>query len=160
MRRSKGFTLIEMVIVVAIILIIMAIAVPSFLQSRIAANESGAAATIRTLNSAQISYYSAYPTIGYASTMLSLGGNCTGTTVPNSTSACLIDQDLQTGTRSGYTYVVSNVSGTPSATYNVIGAPTVTGYTGNRNFCSYDDAVVRVSLATITACDSTIPSQQ
>jgi prepilin-type N-terminal cleavage/methylation domain-containing protein len=160
MRRSKGFTLIEMVIVVAIILIIMAIAVPSFLQSRIAANESGAAATIRTLNSAQISYYSAYPTIGYASTMLSLGGNCTGTTVPSSTSACLIDQDLQTGTRSGYTYVVSNVSGTPSATYNVIGAPTVTGYTGNRNFCSYDDAVVRVSMSTITTCDSTIPSQQ
>ncbi len=160
MRRSKGFTLIEMVIVVAIILIIMAIAVPSFLQSRIAANESGAAATIRTLNSAQISYYSAYPTIGYASTMLSLGGNCTGTTVPSSTSACLIDQDLQTGTRSGYTYVVSNVSGTPSTTYNVIGAPTVSGYTGNRNFCSYDDAVVRVSMSTITTCDSTIPSQQ
>jgi type IV pilus assembly protein PilA len=160
MRRSKGFTLIEMVIVVAIILIIMAIAVPSFLQSRIAANESGAAATIRTLNSAQISYFSAYPTVGYASTILSLGGNCTGGTVPSSTSACLIDQDLQTGTRSGYTYVVSNVSGTPGATYNVIGAPTVTGYTGNRNFCSYDDAVVRVSLTTISACDGTIPPQQ
>jgi type IV pilus assembly protein PilA len=160
MRTSRGFTLIEMVIVVAIILIIMAIAVPSFLQSRIAANESGAAATIRTLNSAQISYYSAYPTVGYASTLLSLGGTCTGTSVPSSTSACLIDQDLQTGTRSGYTYVVSNVSGTPSSTYNVIGAPTVTGYTGNRNFCSYDDAVVRVSMTTITTCDSTIPSQQ
>ncbi len=160
MRRSRGFTLIEMVIVVAIILIIMAIAVPSFLQSRIAANESGAAATIRTLNSAQISYYSAYPTVGYASTLLSLGGSCTGATVPSSTSACLIDQDLQTGTRSGYTYVVSNVSGTPAATYNVIGAPTVTGYTGNRNFCSYDDAVVRVSMTAITTCDGTISPQQ
>jgi prepilin-type N-terminal cleavage/methylation domain-containing protein len=160
MRRSKGFTLIEMVIVVAIILIIMAIAVPSFLQSRIAANESGAAATIRTLNSAQISYYSAFPTVGYASTLLSLGGNCTGSTVPSSGSACLIDQDLQTGTRSGYIYTVSNVSGTPAATYNVIGAPTVTGYTGNRNFCSYDDAVVRVSMTPITTCSGTISPQQ
>jgi prepilin-type N-terminal cleavage/methylation domain-containing protein len=160
MRRSKGFTLIEMVIVVAIILIIMAIAVPSFLQSRIAANESAAAATIRTLNSAQISYYSAYPTVGYASTLLSLGGNCTGATVPSSTSACLIDQDLQTGTRSGYTYILANVSGTPAATYNVIGSPNVVGYSGNRNFCSYDDAVVRVSMTAITTCNGTIPPQQ
>jgi type IV pilus assembly protein PilA len=160
MRRSNGFTLIEMVIVVAIILIIMAIAVPSFLQSRIAANESAAAATIRTLNSAQISYNSAYPTIGYASTLLSLGGSCTGANLPSSTSACLIDQDLQTGTRSGYTYVLTNVSGTPNATYNFIGAPIMTGYSGNRNFCSYDDAVVRVSLSAITTCDGTVPPQQ
>jgi type IV pilus assembly protein PilA len=160
MRRSNGFTLIEMVIVVAIILIIMAIAVPSFLQSRIAANESAAAATIRTLNSAQISYNSAYPTVGYSSTLLSLGGSCTGATLPSSTSACLIDQDLQTGTRSGYTYVLTNVSGTPNASYNFIGAPTTKGYSGNRNFCSYDDAVVRVSLTAITVCDGTIPPQQ
>jgi prepilin-type N-terminal cleavage/methylation domain-containing protein len=160
MRTSKGFTLIEMVIVVAIILIIMAIAVPSFLQSRIAANESAAAATIRTLNSAQVSYNSAYPTMGYASTLSSLGGTCTGSTVPTSTSACLIDQDLQTGTRSGYSYVVTNVSGTPAGSYNVIGAPVMKGYSGNRSFCSYDDAVVRVSMSTITTCDGTIPSQQ
>jgi hypothetical protein len=55
---------------------------------------------------------------------------------------------------------VSNVSGTPAATYNVIGAPTVTGYTGNRNFCSYDDAVVRVSMTPITTCSGTISPQQ
>jgi type IV pilus assembly protein PilA len=160
MRRSSGFTLIEMVIVVAIILIIMAIAVPSFLQSRIAANESAAAATIRTLNSAQISYNSAYPTIGFASTLLSLGGSCTGSNLPTSSSACLIDQDLQTGTRSGYTYVLTNVSGTPNGNYNFIGAPIMAGYSGNRSFCSYDDAVVRVSLAAITVCNGTVPPQQ
>src|SRR5271156_1044440 len=160
MRRSNGFTLIEMVIVVAIILIIMAIAVPSFLQSRIAANESAAAATIRTLNSAQISYNSAYPTIGFASTLLSLGGSCTGSNLPTSSSACLIDQDLQTGTRSGYTYVLTNVSGTPNGNYNFIGAPIMAGYSGNRSFCSYDDAVVRVSLAAITVCNGTVPPQQ
>ncbi len=160
MRTSRGFSLIEMLIVVAIILIIMAIAVPSFLQSRIAANESAAAATIRTVNSAQISYNSAYPTIGYASSLNNLGGVCTGSTVPSSASACLIDSALQSGTRSGYVFVLSNVSGTPAGNYNVIAAPTLTGYSGNRNFCSYDDAVVRVSMSAITTCDGTVPAQQ
>jgi type IV pilus assembly protein PilA len=69
MRSTKGFSLIELLIVVAIILIIAAIAVPSFLHSRMAANESAAVATIRTLNTAQISYSSAYPSVGYSSTM-------------------------------------------------------------------------------------------
>ena len=68
MRSSKGFSLIELLIVVAIILIIAAIAVPSFLRSRIVAAESSAVASVRTLNTAQISYNSAYPTVGYAST--------------------------------------------------------------------------------------------
>jgi hypothetical protein len=72
----------------------------------------------------------------------------------------LIDQDLQTGTRSGYTYVLTNVSGTPNGNYNFIGAPIMAGYSGNRSFCSYDDAVVRVSLAAITVCNGTIPPQQ
>jgi type IV pilus assembly protein PilA len=160
MRTSKGFSLIEMLIVVAIILIIMAIAVPSFLQSRIAANESAAAATIRTLNSAQISYNSAYPTVGYASSLATLGGVCTGSTVPTSTSACLIDGALQSGTRSGYTFLVKNVSGSPAGTYNVMGSPVLTGYSGNRNFCSYDDAVVRVSMSAIATCDGTVSPQQ
>jgi type IV pilus assembly protein PilA len=160
MRRSKGFSLIELLIVVAIILIIAAIAVPSFLQSRITANESAAAATIRTLNTAQISYNSTYPTVGFASTLSSLAGTCAGATVPSSSSACLIDSALQTGTRSGYTFTVTNVSGTPSSTYNVIAAPILRGYSGNRNFCSYADAVVRVSMTTIATCDGTVPVQQ
>jgi prepilin-type N-terminal cleavage/methylation domain-containing protein len=157
MRRSKGFSLIELLIVVAIILIIAAIAVPSFLRSRIVAQESAAVASVRTLNTAQISYNSAYPTVGYAANLVSLGG--TSCTPPNSTSACLIDTVLGAGQKSGYTFAVANVTGTPNSSYNVIATPILWDYSGMRYFCSYEDAVVRASMTAITVCNDTIPPQ-
>jgi prepilin-type N-terminal cleavage/methylation domain-containing protein len=160
MRRpkTKGFSLIELLLVVAIILIITAIAVPSFLRSRIAANESAAAASVRTLNTAQISYNSAYPTVGFASTMAALGG--TSCAPPTSSSSCLIDTALATGVKSGYSFQLTNVSGTPNSSYNIIASPTTYNYSGIRYFCSYSDAVVRVSLSSITVCDNSVATQQ
>lgn len=158
MRRTKGFSLIELLIVVAIILVIVAIAVPSFLRSRIAANESAAVASVRTLNTAQVSYNSAYPTVGYASTLAALGGS--SCTPPNSASACLIDSALASGQKTGYNFTVTNVTGTPNSTYNVIASPIVYNYSGMRYFCSYADAVVRYSTAAITTCDNTVSVQQ
>jgi prepilin-type N-terminal cleavage/methylation domain-containing protein len=157
-RKTRGFSLIELLIVVAIILIITAIAVPSFLRSRIAANESAAVASLRTLNSAQISYNSAYPTVGYASTLTALGG--TSCTPPSPTGACLIDTVLATGQRSGYTFTLTNVTGTPNSAYNVLAAPTTFNYSGMNYFCSFADAVVRVSTASIATCDSTVTPHQ
>jgi type IV pilus assembly protein PilA len=157
MRRSNGFSLIELLIVVAIILVIAAIAVPSFLHSRMAANESAAVASLRSLNTAQISYSSAYPSVGFASTMDALAG--TSCNPPSSSGACLIDTAIAAGTKSGYVFSLSDVTGSPTATYNFIAAPVLWNYSGIRYFCTYADAVVRVSTSAITTCDNTVPPQ-
>ncbi len=161
MRRSKGFSLIELLIVVAIILLIAAIAVPSFLRSRMIANESAAVSALRTLNSAQVSYNSSYPSVGYASTLTALSG--TTCNPPDATAACLIDTALASGLRSGYSFVLTNVSAggggggsSPNSTYNFIASPSTLNYSGIRYFCSYSDAVIRASMTSISTCDDTV----
>ena len=156
MRRERGFSLVELLIVVAIILLIAAIAVPSYLSARIRANESAAVADLRTLNVAQTAYFSAYPTVGYASSIVSLGGS--SCSPPSSASACLVDTVLANGTRSGYTFTLANVSGTPAQSYQITLAPLSPNYTGTRYFCSFSDGLVRVSMQQITTCDDSVPS--
>jgi type IV pilus assembly protein PilA len=160
MRRDKGFSLIELLIVVAIILIIAGVAVPSFLRSRLLANESSAVASVRTLNTAQVSYNSAYPTVGFASVLTSLAGTCTGASAPTSTGACLIDSTLSSGTKNGYVFALSGASGSPATAYQVVASPTGPNQTGVHYFCSYADAVVRVSMSAIPTCDGTVTPQQ
>lgn len=138
--QERGFSLIELLIVVAIILIISAIALPSYLHSKIAANEASAVYSIRTINTAQVTYITTYPTIGYASTLNALAAS-TSTNSASSTNAGILDWVLGCTTtacpKSGYNFQLANVSGSPVINgYSVWGTPITPGTTGYRSFCS------------------------
>jgi type IV pilus assembly protein PilA len=142
MQKQKGFSLIELLIVVAIILIIASIAVPNLMRARIAANESAAASQLRTLNTAEISYVTTYPGAGYG-TLLALGGAVP--CAPSSATACLIDNSLATNYggkgKNGYNFAI-NLFNTNSQ-YDATASPIAIGSSGNNSFCSIEDAVVR-----------------
>src|ERR1700757_2301095 len=104
-RNQEGFSLIELLVVVAIILIIAAIAIPNLLHARVAANQASAVASLRTIDTAMITYYTTYPTVGYAPTLAALGG--TSCAPADETAACLIDTQLASGSKSGYSFTVT-----------------------------------------------------
>ena len=154
-KNSRGFSLIELLIVVAIILIIAAIAIPNLLRSRIAANQASAVGSLRTINTAEITYASTYNT-GYSSTLAELAPPAAGA-APTSTAAGLVDSVLASGSKSGYGFVY-----TPGAavggrieTYELQANPTTVGTTGTNFYFTDQSGVIRQdSAATATASSS------
>ncbi len=155
MRQHKGFSLLELLIVVAVILIIAAIAIPNLMQARMAANEASAVGSVSAMKSAEIAYFSTYPTVGYANKIGDLGG--VAPCSPSPTSACLIDNFLAlstpgSGGKSGYVFLATGIvtGGASNNTAFVLGAvPLVVHQTGNRDFCTTNDGVLRSKMGTV-----------
>ena len=147
MERHKGFSLIELLIVVAIMLIIAAIAIPNLVRARIAANESSAVSSIRTIMTAGAAYATAYPNVGYPTALSNLAGSppCT----PSSTGACLVDTVLAAGIKAGYSFEATGGTPSPSGvntSFAVGAAPTSPNLSGVRRFCGLNDNVIHFDL--------------
>jgi type IV pilus assembly protein PilA len=145
MRRSgkpNGFTLMELLIVIAVILILMLMAMKTIGSMKIKANEVSAINSLRVITQAEIEYDSTYPANGYACDLKALGG-VPGTALPTPTSSQLLDNDLaSSGYKSGYLFKVTNcskvtVNGTDRITgYELTAVPAAVGKSGNRGFCT------------------------
>jgi type IV pilus assembly protein PilA len=154
-RKQKGFSLIELLIVVAVILVIAAVAIPNLLRSRMSANEASAISSMRTIITSEIIYSSTY-SVGFSANLSSLSdggapGNCNPPAVPSASSACLLDASVASGTKSGYlfTYTTTGGSGV-NDTYKLNSDP-VNSVSGQRHFYTDDTDVLRVNVAAVAS---------
>ena len=160
---SRGFSLIELLIVVAIILIIAAIAIPNLLRSRMSANQASAVANLRTISTASVSYWVTYAN-GYPPLLDSLGG--VGA-VANCDHAILVDETITSPPyqKSGYQFAYAGTLGNVAVSPPICSNPGFLGYlatatpmsnhvTGNISYCSSEPGIIHYDLSGVVAPDS------
>ncbi len=155
-NKQKGFSLIELLIVVAIILIIAAIAIPNLLRSKMAANEASAVGSLRSINTACVAYSTSYGQYPPGNVLTTLGPPAAGAQA-SATNADLVDSVLASGTKSGYVFTYAGVAGAGglTQTYTVIANPQVQGTTGQRFFFTDQTGVIRADTAQQATAAST-----
>jgi type IV pilus assembly protein PilA len=163
-RRSReaGFTLMELLIVISIMLILMLIAIPNFSNMKSQANETSAIQSLRAIYEAQIQYQTNFPANGFAPNLTMLGGS-TASGPPTAQAAQVLDTNLATGQKSGYTFAIVNptkitVNNQDQYTgYEVTAVPQAVGKTGHRGFCIDQAGEIKADPAGGTNC--TVPLQ-
>ena len=139
-HNDAGFTLMELLIVISIMLILMLIAIPNMLHLKATANETSAIQSLRAIHEAQIQYDTAYPANGFACSLAALGGS-TSSGAPTPQNAELLQSDLTTGQKAGYTFNITNCTQTTVNNQDMItsweatAVPQAVGKTGNNGFC-------------------------
>ena len=159
--RSNGFTLMELLIVMAIIAILMLIAIPTMGNMKRYANELSAQQSVRAIQQAQMQYESTFPQNGYACSLASLGGD-PKSGPPSPTNAQMLQPDLATGVKSGYIFTIGNctkvnLNGTDRITgFQITATPQTVGQTGTKSYCSDQFGTIKFDPAGGTNCTQTL----
>jgi prepilin-type N-terminal cleavage/methylation domain-containing protein len=142
--KQRGFSLLELLVVMAVVITISAIAVPHLLRARITANETAAVANVRMLQDAQLNFSISHPDRGYTCSLDELGPAANGGI--SASNADLIDNQLTTGKKSGYRYEISGCGeAAPNLAYTITAVPEIEGTTGTLYYCVRQDGVIRYS---------------
>lgn len=161
-QRQGGFTLMELLIVMSIILILMLIAIPNFTSMKSQANETSAIQSLRAIYQAQIQYQTTYPANGFACSLASLGGS-QGSGAPSPQAAQVLQGDLASGNKSGYTFAIVNCTKVTVnnqdmyTSYEATAVPQAVGKTGHRGFCIDQAGEIKADPSGGTNC--TLPLQ-
>jgi type IV pilus assembly protein PilA len=134
---SRGFSLVELLVVVMVILVIAAIAIPSLVHARMHANEASAVSSMRAVRTAELMYQDAYPDEGFADSLAKLGPNGSDCTSVGKTNSCiLMDEALASGLKSGYVFALTGDGSKPTAGYTLTANPESNGVSGRCSFGS------------------------
>src|ERR1700722_6550610 len=160
-RRQRGFTLMELLIGMSIMIILMLIAIPNFISMKASANETSAMQSRRAIYQAQIQYQTSFPANGFACSLAALGGNASSGP-PSPTAAQVLQGELAQGQKSGYTFNIVNCTKVTVnnqdmfTSYEVTAVPQAVGKSGHKGFCIDQAGEIKADLAGGTNCTQSI----